>query len=554
MRWNQWENTKIKKEIAHFYNLLKRIRLSLAVIAISLTLGAVIAVNRGQDLNWDLLNYHYYNPFAFIHDRLAYDFAPGYIQTYLNPLLDVGSYYLINHFSPIVVGAILGAIQGLNSWLVFEIARLVLRKRFSGTQSKVLACIAALFSFFGVASLAEIGGTMGDNLTSIGVLGSLFLVLLSSETFKKNPKKSRMFRLMGFLLIGMVIGLKLTSVAYALPLLLVAISFGNGPREKIINSFQHGVCLIGGVGLLSGYWYAKLWQMFHSPIFPFYNGVFKSPYYPQENFSDTFFLPDDILQTLFYPFYFIGKNHFVVENEFRDIRFAVCYALLIVVIGFIIILRMRGSAWPKPLRDKTIQIFCSFFLLSYIVWQEQFSIFRYLIALEFLSGILIIFLVALVIKRYRYVLGLSLAILLCISLYAVPMNYGRIAWKEKYFDVQLPTNIASTDSTVLMLGTAPTSFMIPNFPQSTRFVKLEGDVIATVQAQEKLKNILASAKKDKRPIQAMGALYEKDRNIAILEKYGYSFGQCGEISTNTSKYLYTGYVFYELCNLDYLNQ
>ena len=42
----------------------------------------------GQDTNWDLMNYHLYNPYAYINDRLSLDLAPAGIQTYFNPFLD----------------------------------------------------------------------------------------------------------------------------------------------------------------------------------------------------------------------------------------------------------------------------------------------------------------------------------------------------------------------------------------------------------------------------------------------------------------------------------
>ena len=42
----------------------------------------------GQDANWDLLNYHLYNGFAFLHSRSARDLLPTGLQSYLNPVLD----------------------------------------------------------------------------------------------------------------------------------------------------------------------------------------------------------------------------------------------------------------------------------------------------------------------------------------------------------------------------------------------------------------------------------------------------------------------------------
>ena len=55
------KNLQIRKRIVRLVKIVKTKRLTLIVIVISMALGALIAVSRGQDLNWDLLNYHYYN-------------------------------------------------------------------------------------------------------------------------------------------------------------------------------------------------------------------------------------------------------------------------------------------------------------------------------------------------------------------------------------------------------------------------------------------------------------------------------------------------------------
>ena len=181
MKKEAGKNLQIRKRIVRLVKIVKTKRLTLIVIVISMALGALIAVSRGQDLNWDLLNYHYYNPYAYINSRLEYDYGPANAQTYFNPLIDLFSYFLINHFRPLIVGALLGAAQGLNWWLVFEIARRVLKNTFDRKKADALAILAAISSMFGTASLSAIGGTMADNLASLIVLSSLLLILISID-------------------------------------------------------------------------------------------------------------------------------------------------------------------------------------------------------------------------------------------------------------------------------------------------------------------------------------------------------------------------------------
>src|SRR4051812_35601818 len=52
----------------------------------------------GQDDNWDLRNYHWYNPYALLNGRLQIDMAPAQWQSYFNPLIDVPYYLLTTRF------------------------------------------------------------------------------------------------------------------------------------------------------------------------------------------------------------------------------------------------------------------------------------------------------------------------------------------------------------------------------------------------------------------------------------------------------------------------
>jgi hypothetical protein len=58
-------------------------------------LAGFLAVAKGQDGNWDLRNYHLYNPWAWLNDRLTTDLAPAGLQSYFNPLIDLPYFFLI---------------------------------------------------------------------------------------------------------------------------------------------------------------------------------------------------------------------------------------------------------------------------------------------------------------------------------------------------------------------------------------------------------------------------------------------------------------------------
>ena len=56
---------------------------------------AMYSLWAGQDVNWDILNYHLYIPYAFLNGRFLTDVMPAGIHTFLNPLLDVPYYWMV---------------------------------------------------------------------------------------------------------------------------------------------------------------------------------------------------------------------------------------------------------------------------------------------------------------------------------------------------------------------------------------------------------------------------------------------------------------------------
>ncbi|MDB9418606.1 hypothetical protein PN487_18805, partial [Microcystis aeruginosa CS-556/03] len=70
--------------------LLKRFNLTHPLfwaVVYFIALG-IISVILGQDVSWDLRNYHFYNPYMLLTGRFKYDVLPAQIQTFFNPLMD----------------------------------------------------------------------------------------------------------------------------------------------------------------------------------------------------------------------------------------------------------------------------------------------------------------------------------------------------------------------------------------------------------------------------------------------------------------------------------
>ena len=76
--------------------MTKKTQLFTALILLFLS-GMLSAVMK-YELLYDFIQYHYYNGFAFLKDRLGTDIAPASVPTYYNPLLDGLTYALITVF------------------------------------------------------------------------------------------------------------------------------------------------------------------------------------------------------------------------------------------------------------------------------------------------------------------------------------------------------------------------------------------------------------------------------------------------------------------------
>jgi len=142
----------------------------------------LVSVSMRQDSNWDLRNYHFYNPFAWLNGKVGLDLAPAQMQSYFNPTIDL-LYYGLAKVAPVrVIGFVMGTIHGLNFVLVSNIAVEMLS---TGSHARRVR-LPLFLAFAGMLSagfISQLGNTMGDNLTALFVLGALLMVLRHWGTF-----------------------------------------------------------------------------------------------------------------------------------------------------------------------------------------------------------------------------------------------------------------------------------------------------------------------------------------------------------------------------------
>jgi len=445
-------------------------------LLLSLTFGAAGSLALGQDCNWDLRNYHFYNVYALLGDRYLFDIAPAQRQTFLNPLLDLPFYGLVQALNdwPRLVAALLGAWQGLNYYLVWRIARLLLMVPGAPDMSLAAAGLATLVGATGAALLPVLGSTMNDAPATTLVLVALFLLL--RDVKDGSGDGSRAVWLAGGL-VGFSVGLKLTMAGYALALVIALAAF-YGLRRFVPQAARF--CLAAGLGgmLADGFFMWKMWRLFENPLFPFYNNVFRSPYAEPLPFDDPRFLPATFWQALAYPFIWATRTTSVVsEPPLRDPRFAA-----VLVLG--VLAGLRWLVACRPAISRPWLGLLVFWGVAYVFWLKKFAILRYLAGLELLTGILLCAGLLMLLRSRRLALGcmaVAAAFLLAITRYP---DWGRLPFSTRAMDVRVPT--LSPESIVFFLDGEPMAYVVPFFDKRVRFVGLHNNLIEPGQ-----KNILA---------------------------------------------------------------
>ncbi len=426
-----------------------------------LSFGALLSVLRGQDANWDLKNYHLYNAWAWLHGRLALDLAPAGLQSFFNPLLDVPYFLLgtgpLQHWPRLLAG-----VQGL--WyggLVFMLFRVAIR--LAGLRGRTFGWAdvwAVLIGVTGTMTVSQTGSSFNELPLALFTLSSLYVLLpLCADASLSRPWRRA---LLAGLLSGLAAGLKPTAVVYA-PALALGLLLALGMRRegwRLATLF--GVGALAGFVLAYGWWGWQLYELTGNPIFPLFNQVFHSAWAPAVGGTDRQYLPRDLGQWLFYPLYWLGKNqHIVTEVNFADARYALVGLSTLALLTLPWLLR-RG----RPL-DRSIRLLLVFVATAYVLWLCLFSILRYAVPLELLSGLLLLaalqlFAPADAAPRRWLVWAMAGAFLLLAGFSRYP-GWGHVPYADVAFDVRPPA--VERGSLVLVVG-QPDAYVIPFLPQA----------------------------------------------------------------------------------------
>jgi len=425
----------------------------------------------GQDANWDLRNYHLYNPFAYLNNRLGHDMLPAQVANFYNPLLHIPFYWAVMSLPPMLTGFLLGAVQGLNFPLLVGIARSVMDE--GQNRPTTHSILAALIGMLGAGAIGELGTTFGDNLISLFFFGALWLIFANFRNFgDRNITKILLIAGAAGILCGMATGLKQPSAIFAVgccaAFLIIPVPF----FRRIVLAFWFGIGVLTGIALTGGFWMHELWVHYGNPLFPYFNDFFQSPMAATASYRDTKFLPSGFWDTLLLPFLIIVNPYRVGEAHFQDLRFVLFIFVLMAAAFFAFKKSTVAAGASAPLTRHKGFFLLTAIIISYLVWLKLFAIYRYLLPIEMLTPLAI----WLLIDRFPIRSALkNTTIFLCFAIWLITLRPGywnRVPWGADYFGVTPPVLADPGNTMVVVTGVEPMSYLIPFFPAPVRFIRV----------------------------------------------------------------------------------
>ncbi len=429
----------------------------LAVFGTAAVLCAAWTVLAGKDLNFDLLNYHYYVGYELLGGRLAQDFYAASAQSYLNPLGYLPFYALASSWHSVLASIALAVAASASLSLLYLLAWHIFAHRPTPERLE--------FSLLGTALGAAtavfwpmVGTSMLDSWLAAPMLAAVLLLLASSGVGASRA-------LVAGALFGAAAALKYSNAVYALGALAILI----GRPARVALAYVGGGVV--AVALLAGPWCLALAREFGNPVFPLFNGWFRSPHALPINLVSERFTAGGWIDAVTLPFRMATTSPAVyIETAAPDIRIAA----LLVAAAAVPLFGRRERAAKLAAADWRLLLF---FALAAILWIGTSSNGRYGAPVLLLAGVVLARLVErlLPVGAARVVLALLLAIQLGMCFTASPSRwFAPDAWSRRWLAYEAPERAQREPALYLSVEPLPMAVVAPFLSAASSFVNLRG--------------------------------------------------------------------------------
>ncbi|MEW1955050.1 hypothetical protein [Terrabacter sp. NPDC080008] len=445
----------------------------LGVVGWAVDAAAVLAcvvyaarLSAGMDVSFDQISYHYYYSWLLFHGGIDQVDPEPFTNRYVSPLAQLPWYVLDSVLSPRGTAAAIAALAGLNLPLVRRISMRMLPARVGDVSRLALGVAAMLLAGTGAVFRLSLGTSLSDVIVTVPVLGALLCVLVAADD-GVGPRRRTWLVLLAGLFAGVAVGAKLTMGPFVVALVVVVGCLAVA-RRTVLPVVWLAVGGLVGVVVAGGWWFLDVWRATGSPTFPYYNAVFKSPWWPLENFRDTRFGPRSLADALQFPNYMLQGTRRLLDYELRDARWVVLEVLvaLALVVGAVGLARARRRPSMPTLPSLVVW---AFFLVGALLWLVQFGIARYAAPVELLSGVVLVALVLTITRRPVVAVAGSVVLALAMAPWVkghvehVPFAADRYGIKGRALQ-----DIPAGSEVLVNAWSAPSGFLLAEVPATSR--------------------------------------------------------------------------------------
>jgi hypothetical protein len=507
---------------------IQRLLHGVVVIGAALAVTMWYAVTRGQDVNWDQLNYHIGVPLLLSRGTFWDSIAPAGIQSYFNPYLLRFEFLLIRMLPP--VGAAAGfALMQSASFMMAGVICAAISWPAGGWRAVALGLLGFALCLMAPIALSEAGTTMTDLTLTALVLAAYALLLTRGQRIGLIASGAA-----AGMLLGVATALKLTNAVFAVGAVGFAFAGREPFRQRIGWLLAYGATAAVGFLAVGGAWHWELWSRFGNPFFPYYNNIFHSPDYPATELRDMRFLPHSVWDIWRYPYYWsfaVSPSpdwaSATAEMRFRDQRWIVVAPGVTLFLAALLVFRQWARA--RLIDPATGLLFA--FTIDYLVWLEEFSLHRYVLPVEILCGAIVL-IFAMLVRPYLLGIGLLTACSLLIWPKLLVTNWGHLPWRP-YWQTIASRPLDLGPSAIVFLAEKPMFFVAASLPADARFVGAAGDIDLRLNADmrltRQLKQELDASPNARLVVVDHGTMPEATG--AILDSYGLTAtGRCQSLA------------------------
>ena len=481
---------------------------------------------RGQDTNWDLLNYHYFSGFALLNGSYVEDIAPSGLQSFLNPIPNVLAFLSLSTLPFPASAWLIAGVQLLALPLLVVIGR-QLGLALGFAKITMMECWAVGLCLLAPLWWSELGTSFTDaTLTPMVLLG----LHLGLRAMVQGEEKVLGLLAAAGACFGFAAGLKLTNAPFAIAFLMAW--FGAHALVGWRTAFRRTLPFVAGLtlGFLPTVWWnIYLMNQWGSPLFPLYNAWFKSPYFDLVNFRDLRWRFESI--KVFFQYLWESASGTAKTSEFM---FADARLLIFVAIATPALFLKRQFFKL----NNVAFIFIGFVGLSFFLWASLFAYQRYVIPVEILFGFAIWVLLTSLIKSKKTVSWLLAACVLLSSAFIKVPDWGHIPGRIAQinpFGINIKEQLINTPARYLVIGHAIT-YILPQLHKDSQFFGL-----GTLSSQSDTLVKAAVTKVDSRPLRVLFRQAVAGSLWAKLEPLGFnqsnSVLSCLDLQTDIDIYV-----------------